>query len=330
MIKVLKKSKMVLPEARIIAASVGLLGVINMVWALVGSSDLNIWWLDLSLLPDSVARGILWVTSAALIAFAAKPAMGKIRRAGTLCLCVFWVLAALVNAIAFFHLRVNGDLHRAIAFPFSFVVLAGGLLVLQAVMKRKAKPKNYGKLRALLACGAVLIVLPLGQIICFGMTDYRKPADVAVVFGAGVHKDGSLSDALTDRITTGVELYKTGVVKKLILSGGPGMGSITEPAAMKNWAIQNGVRPQDIICDEKGFDTRATVYNTAEICKKYKLGSVLAVSHGYHLPRIKFASQQAGLNVRTVPSPEQKPLRKKTVYLAREIIALWAYYLGLK
>ncbi len=55
---------------------------------------------------------------------------------------------------------------------------------------------------------ACVVLFPLAQVFFFGTTDYRRQADVAVVFGAQVHDDGSPSTALGDRVTTACDLYQ--------------------------------------------------------------------------------------------------------------------------
>jgi hypothetical protein len=51
------------------------------------------------------------------------------------------------------------------------------------------------------------------------------------------------------------------------------------------------------------------------------------VSHFYHLPRIKLAYQRAGMEVRTVPARETYILAQIPYSMAREVVALWVYYL---
>ena len=53
----------------------------------------------------------------------------------------------------------------------------------------------------------------------------------------------------------------------------------------------------------------------------------LVVSHFYHLPRIKLAYQRDGWDVYTVPAKESYLLRQMPYNMAREVAALWVYYL---
>ena len=93
---------------------------------------------------------------------------------------------------------------------------------------------------------------------------------------------------------------------------------------MRAIAIAEGVPPEKIVVDRQGLSTRATVGNTASAlgCTRCR---VLAVSHDYHLPRIKLSYQQAGIDAYTVPADETRPLLALPWYMARETLALWAY-----
>ncbi len=53
---------------------------------------------------------------------------------------------------------------------------------------------------------------------------------------------------------------------------------------------------------------------------------VLAVSHAYHLPRVKLAYRRQGWDVYTVPARETRTLRQMPFLTVREVAALWAYY----
>jgi uncharacterized SAM-binding protein YcdF (DUF218 family) len=177
------------------------------------------------------------------------------------------------------------------------------------------------------AAGLCAVGFPLVQMLCFGKTDYARPADAIVVLGARVYADGRLSDALADRVRTACRLYREGFAHKLVLSGGPGDGATTEPQAMKRMAIEAGVKPEDILLDEQGVNTQATVRNTKALFAQSGARRVLVVSHFYHLPRIKLAYQREGWNVFTVPAKESYLLRQMPYNMAREVAAFWAYYL---
>jgi uncharacterized SAM-binding protein YcdF (DUF218 family) len=164
---------------------------------------------------------------------------------------------------------------------------------------------------------------PFAQMFCFCLTDYRRQADAIVVFGARVYADGSVSDALADRVRTGCELYLDGLTGRIIFSGGPGDGDVHQTEAMRKMAVELGVPAEAVILDRDGLSTRATVRNTCEMFEKLGVRHVLAVSHFYHLPRVKMSYQRQDVEVYTIPARQSSTLAATAYLVAREIAALW-------
>src|SRR5688500_10342049 len=55
---------------------------------------------------------------------------------------------------------------------------------------------------------------------------------VAIIFGAGVRRDGTPTAMLRDRVLTGAELYSSGKVEKLLMSGDNRFVDYNEPESM--------------------------------------------------------------------------------------------------
>ena len=164
-------------------------------------------------------------------------------------------------------------------------------------------------------------------MFCFGKTDYRRSADVIVVFGARTYEDGRPSQVLSDRVKTGCSLYLEGHAKKMLFSGGPGDGDIHETEAMRRLAVNLGVPDRDISIDREGLSTQATVDNTTGMFEQAGIERVLAVSNFYHLPRIKMTYARKGFEAITVPAKDTRTPRHLPYYILREVAALWVYYL---
>jgi len=95
---------------------------------------------------------------------------------------------------------------------------------------------------------------------------------------------------------------------------------------MRRLALESGVPDSAIYCDTQGLNTEATVGNTDRLFHQLGVRRVLAVSHAYHLPRVKMAYLQQGWDVYTVPAHETRMLSRMPFLTAREVAALWAYY----
>lgn len=294
---------------------------------LAGHAYGNGWWIACPCLPASLQSLFLFVAGLSLTAFGLWPRMAGWRRWLTGGLAVVLAAGACWNACAVWSLAQSGRIALGFPLPFSCLVAGALSLVGVAVFRNRAVPPDTREhcWCAGVALAAVLC-FPLAQMFCYGRTDYRRPADAAVVLGARAYADGSPSQALHDRVQTAVELYREGLVSRLIMSGGPGDGAWHETEVMRKVALELGVPAHAIVLDPGGVNTRATASRTAKIFETLGARRVLVVSHGYHLPRVKLSYQQAGWQVCTVPARERYLLSGLPRFMAREVAAFWVYW----
>ncbi len=157
----------------------------------------------------------------------------------------------------------------------------------------RRKLTRSGKILRLSLC----VLLLAGGLIFANVQGYRRLIcssvaaaplrPVAIVFGAS----GAI---LSDRVATGVELYKAGKVRKLLMTGDNGRSDYDEPDEMKQEAFRLGVPAQDIVCDYAGFRTYDSLYRARDI---FGVRSAILVTQGYHLPRALFLGRKLGLDV---------------------------------
>jgi uncharacterized SAM-binding protein YcdF (DUF218 family) len=298
--------------------------------------EASLWCLDLRGWPLAGATVFTLLLSVALGMIATgRPVHVAVRWTAAATLAVGAGIA-LRDSLQYWHLLHSGRLHAGSLLPTSSVVtwVLGFATWAMAVGRHRSHPPSPGEATAsstaaLGACVGVSVawtaLFPLLQVYGFGATDYRRHADVAVVFGARVYADGQPSMALADRVDTAVQLYRQGWVPRLLFSGGPGDGTIHETESMRRRAIDQGVPPTAIELDPAGLNTAATVRNTAEGLRHRR---ALAVSEFYHLPRIKLAYAARSIDVQTVPAQASHWLRRwAPANVLREIPAFWSYYL---
>lgn len=313
---------------RAAAIFVGAFSLLNLVGDVIAPGfDANRWWIDLRPLPRPAARALLGVAGALLLAHGVAPSRaGSPRRRGTFVATLFLLAVSAGNAVTAVVLRLAGRIAGASWVPFSLGVALVLGAVLVSLSDDAAPTKPPGVWRVALALAAMAVLAPLAQMLSFGRTDYRRPADLIVVYGARVYADGRPSPALRDRVETGAALYRAGFAPRVMMSGGAGDGAVHETVAMRDLAVALGVPARAIIRDPRGVDTRSTVRATAALCRAQGWCRVLAVSHGYHLARVKMASERAGLaETWTVPSVDSLGLVRAR-FMAREVAALWYYY----
>ena len=140
--------------------------------------------------------------------------------------------------------------------------------------------------------------------------------DCAVILGAGV-RDGKPTPMLRDRLLVGIDLYKSGAVKKLIMSGDHGSTDYDEVNIMKSFAVENGIPDSDIFMDHAGFSTYETVYRAREI---FEADNIIIVSQKYHLYRALYIAEKLGIKSVGV-SADLDTYRGQTKRDLREILA---------
>ena len=118
-------------------------------------------------------------------------------------------------------------------------------------------------------------------------------AETAIVFGARVYSSGRLSSMLRDRVQRAIDLYHAGQVDRLIVSGGVYDDGTSEPVAMKNYAIAQGVPEAAIVVDEGGLRTYDTCYRANAV---YGVTEAVLVTQDFHLPRALFTCGALGIN----------------------------------
>lgn len=93
---------------------------------------------------------------------------------------------------------------------------------------------------------------------------------VAIVFGAAVYGNGRLSAILRDRMDTAIDLYLTGQVNKIIVSGDNSSQYYNEPGAMMAYAVERGSRPRTFnpITPDYAPTIPAIVPVTSSVCRK--------------------------------------------------------------
>jgi vancomycin permeability regulator SanA len=316
--------------ARGLALFIGCFTLLSVVGAARSAAlDASIWWVAVPFVPELVSAALLAAVGAAFIAYAIAPRLRGWRRWATLALFAFFAAVAVFNAVDFYLVWRAGDIAPRVPLPLSLVVALLLVFVTWAAARAPAPRRRRWAAAAVITvtAAACVIAFPLAQVLFFGTTDYRRPADIVVVFGAQVHGNGAPSTSLRDRMDTAISLYKEHLVKKVLVSGGVGDSGYNEALVMRDMAVKAGVRKEDVVVDSMGVNTEATVRDSVPFFGTEPRARVLAVSQFYHLPRIKLAYQRAGWDVLTVPAGTSTRIKETPYLVAREVPAFWVYYL---
>ena len=119
------------------------------------------------------------------------------------------------------------------------------------------------------------------------------PAErIAIVFGAGLRKDGTPTAILKDRVETAAQLYQQGKLNNLLMSGDNRFVEYNEPEAMRQYALDLGIPDKDIVLDYAGRRTYDTCYRAKAI---FQVDSAILVTQNFHLPRALFLCNWFGV-----------------------------------
>lgn len=131
-----------------------------------------------------------------------------------------------------------------------------------------------------------------------------KQHDVAIVLGGMSDYNNDL-DELTvyrqaDRIWQAITLYRTGKVKKILISGDSGYitdRGLHEARQMKSVLVKWGFPPEDILTEDVSKNTHENAEESAKVLKEHKdLKTYLLVTSGTHMRRSLACFKKEGLN----------------------------------
>jgi len=153
---------------------------------------------------------------------------------------------------------------------------------------------------------------------------------VAIVFGAGLWRNGTPTPVLIDRVTQAANLYFSGKVEKLLMSGDNRFVNYNEPEAMRQLALSLGVPSDAIVRDYAGRRTYDTCYRAKAI---FGVTQAILVTQAFHMPRAIYLCDRLGVDSVGV-NADLRVYRKSSVlyWNMRELLAttaaLWDANIG--
>lgn len=153
---------------------------------------------------------------------------------------------------------------------------------------------------------------------------------IAVVFGAGLQRDGTPSPVLRDRVETAADLFLAGKIEKILMSGDNRTIYYNEPGAMQAYALTLGVPQDAIVLDYAGRRTYDTCVRAKEI---FGARDVLLVTQTFHLARALFTCDGIGLNAIGVQADRREYLKTSALSwevreLPAALVAVWDVWIA--
>lgn len=122
-------------------------------------------------------------------------------------------------------------------------------------------------------------------VVAHDVAGERRVADAAVVLGAPLRADGSLSEVLEERVAAAVELWRAGRVPVVVMTGGRTRGAkIAEAEAMAAAARTQGVPPEALLVEDTARHTAENAKNVAALLLPARR-RVWIVTQPFHMRR---------------------------------------------
>ena len=134
--------------------------------------------------------------------------------------------------------------------------------------------------------------------------DDAPEKQAALVFGARVYSNGRPSAMLADRIATGVDLFHTGKVEYLIMTGDGRTLEYNEPEAMRLFALSLGVPEEAILLDRYGLRTYDSCYRASQV---FGFTNAIVVTQDFHVDRALLTCHGLGIDAAAVSADYQRP-----------------------
>ena len=152
--------------------------------------------------------------------------------------------------------------------------------------------------------GAIIAgwLVSLGSVILWGTRDNASPADAIVVLGAAQY-DGRPSPVLRSRLDHALTLWKNGMAKRVILTGGQGDGDTTSEATLgRGYLRKRGVPETQMLLENHSRNTDESIEAVAALMRTQDLDDAILVSDPFHMLRLRILAWRHGMKVFSSPT----------------------------
>ncbi|RED60315.1 YdcF family protein [Cohnella lupini] len=151
--------------------------------------------------------------------------------------------------------------------------------------------------------------------------DIPVSADAGIVLGATLWNNAP-SPGLRERLDLGLELYRSGVFKSFIVTGGldDNGATLTEAEGMRDYLMAQGVPESSILLDSKSTSTYENLLFARDIMESRDWHKSVIVTHDYHGSRAADIARKLDYDPVQVRVTRSKVL-KMSYHETREVLA---------
>jgi vancomycin permeability regulator SanA len=150
----------------------------------------------------------------------------------------------------------------------------------------------------------------------------------AVVFGAAVWSGDKPSPIFKGRIDKAFELYSSGEVSSIQVTGGHAPGELSEAKTARNRLVRLGVKINDIMVEDRTSNTNEQVRflkkRLTELNNEFD--ELILISDSFHLPRILTICDFLNISAKPRASGYKLKWEKLLYYRFRESLALLLFW----
>src|SRR5215467_14240295 len=181
---------------------------------------------------------------------------------------------------------------------------------------------------AVVAATSIYGIYLYGQIRDYAVRDEAHKADAIVVLGAAQY-NGRPSPVLKARLDHAYELFENGYAQAIITTGSYGPDpNFSEAQVGTKYLVQRGIDVTKIVTEQGSGTTYDSIRAASNLIHQKGWGSVLVVSDGFHLFRVKKMLADNGIIAYTSPAPNS-PIEigasRRFWYSVREVVLFSAY-----
>lgn len=177
----------------------------------------------------------------------------------------------------------------------------------------------------LLSIGYISYHNLLQGVVAQALRDEEQPADAIVIFGAAIGAGGEPGTILKSRINQGFALWKKGLARSFIATGGIGWGPPAEAVVIRRELIRLGVPAEAVHPETRSRTTREQAAFAADFAARAGWKRLLLVSDPLHMYRLKLLFADSGLSVYCAPGRSLRMGREGLErYLRMEVLKILA------
>lgn len=169
----------------------------------------------------------------------------------------------------------------------------------------------------------IIIVLAI-HLFRYGDEFSAEPADVIIILGSGLRRDGRAGDALWRRSLWGAEIYEQGLAEAIICTGGIGRGQTrSESEVCKQILMEEGVPESAIFIEKSSHSTEENALYAHQIMDEKGWKDAIIVTDSFHMLRASWIFDIEKIAHTRAPVPRDRVARRFFIqHFGRELIAL--------